>query len=132
MNINPKNFILLLFLGCNDRPQSLDTILTSDCYWDILNVNSIHPINSCYYFNTSGDCTYNYYHFSNKKRTDSVFKIDDDDVVVPDKWKMVNDSIEIRSNKYFVIRYTADSVYLTANGIDTVILLKNCKTIGLK
>lgn len=106
--------------------------MSGECFWDILDIGSIHPINSCYKFRQNGICDFYYYNFFDKKRTDSVFLYDTDDVIVPNKWSLIKDSIQIRANKYFVIRYNQDSIFLTATGIDTMVLIKNCTTFNPK
>jgi len=121
----------VLFTYCNQK-EDLQNILSASCYWDILDKGSPHPINSCYKFRGTGDCGFYYYNFFNKKKTDSVFLFNDDDVVVPNKWKVINDSLQIRANKYHVMRYNADSVFLTATGKDTMVLIKNCATYNPK
>jgi hypothetical protein len=120
--------ICVFFSYCSS-PKSIRNILTVDCYWDILRIAEPHPINSCYKFNSGGDCNFYYYNFYNKQRTDSVFLYDDDDVVVPNKWNIKGDSIlSIRNIDYFILNYNSDSVYLHIKNRDTVILVKNCKT----
>jgi len=122
---------VVLFSYCNQK-KGLQSILSVNCYWDIWDIGSPHPINSCYKFSEGGDCGFYYYHFLDKKKTDSVFLFNDDDVVIPNKWKVSKDSIQIRANKYYVIRYNPDSVFLTATGRDTMILIKNCATYNPK
>lgn len=124
-------FVMLLLTYCNQKKELRD-ILSVDCYWDILDKGSIHPINSCYRFKKDGSCGFYYYNFFDKKRTDSVYLYDDGDVVVPNKWSLTNDSILIRANKYSIIRYSSDSVFLTATGVDTMVLIKNCATYNPK
>lgn len=115
-------------LSC-DNIKSLDSVLSESCYWDIHEVGSIHPINSCYKFDKSGKCGYYYYYYYEKgKRTKEVFKFNDGDVVVPDVWNYANDSLFIRGNKYSVINYNNDSVALGVDGVKTMILYKNCET----
>lgn len=131
-----KTFIGLCFVTiflnyCNQRKELRD-ILSVDCYWDILDKGSIHPINSCYKFSEDGRCNFYYYNFFDKKKTDSVYLYDDGDVVIPNKWNLIKDSVVIRSNRYHIIRYDSDSVFLTATGVDTMVLIKNCKTYDPK
>lgn len=121
---------IILFYNCNQK-KKLSSFLPT-CYWDIWDKGSPHPINSCYKFSKTGDCDFYYYHFFDKKKTDSVFLFDEDDVVVPHKWAILKDSIQIRANKYHVIKYNSDSVFLTAIGKDTMILIKNCRTYNPK
>lgn len=120
--------ILLTTVSSCDRRRELGSILKAECFWDILHVGVIHPINTCYKFDNYGVCNFFYYNFYNKKRTDSVYMSDDDDVVVPHRWSLDNDSIVIRANKYYIIRYNTDSIFLTATGSDTMILIKNCNS----
>ena len=72
--------------------------------------------------------------FYNKVRTDSVFHFDDGDVVVPNFWKIKNDTlIDIRGIKYSLIKYSEDSVFLkNLINRDTLILAKNCRTFHNK
>ncbi len=121
-------FAIVLFNCCNQKKE-LQSILSVDCYWDILNKGSIHPINSCYRFNHTGKCNFFYYNFFDKKRTDSVFLYDDGDVVVPNKWSLIKDSIIIiRGVEYLILSYNSDSVFLKGVRNDTVALIRNCKT----
>lgn len=131
MKIRRFYFVLLgiLLIGCNYN--SLEAVLSGGCYWDIFDEGSPHPINSCYKFEKDGSCTFHYYFFVNKIRTDSVFKYDNGDVVVPDKWMVTKDTIQIRSGKYGVLRYTPDSVFLKARSGNTLVLVKNCSTFEL-
>lgn len=124
-------FVAVFLSYCNGKNELRD-ILTDDCYWDILNKGSIHPINSCFKFKDDGTCNFYYYNFYDKKITDSVYLFDDGDVIVPKKWKVIEDSIQIRANKYNIIRYNLDSVFLTATGTDTMVLIKNCVTFHPK
>ena len=130
-----KIFILGVFVvllsNCNSKKEVRD-ILTVNCYWDILNKGSIHPVNSCFKFKKDGSCGFYYYNFFDKKRTDSVYLYDDGDVIVPNKWNVKNDSIQIRGNKYYIISYDSDSLFLTTTIADTMVLIKNCATVNLK
>lgn len=132
MRINYLYFICInavFFYNCNNQ-NALENNLQTDCFWDILDIGSIHPINSCYKFNKDGTCNFYYYNYFEKRRTDSVYIFNDNDVVVPNYWKLLNDSLIIQSNKYYVIRNNFDSIVMTATGFDTVILIKNCKTFS--
>jgi hypothetical protein len=124
-------FVVALLSYCNEKKELRD-ILSGDCYWDILDKGSVHPINSCYKFKEDGTCSFYYYNFFDKKKTDSVYLYDDGDVIVPNKWNLIKDSIQIRANKYYLIRYNPDSVFLTATGTDTMVLIKNCATFNPK
>ena len=124
--------LVVVFLSyCNQRKELRD-FLSVNCYWDILDIGSVHPVNSCYKFNKDGRCNFYYYNFFDKKKTDSVYLYDDGDVVIPNTWNLIKDSIVIRANKYHVIRYNADSLFLTATEADTMVLIKNCKTYNPK
>ena len=130
------NIVILMFFAvflsnCNEKKELRD-ILTIDCCWDILDKGSTHPINSCFTFNKDGFCGFYYYNFYDKNRTDSIYRYDDGDVIVPDKWSLMNDSIQIRANKYHIIKYNSDSVFLTDKRTDTIVLIKNCATIKPK
>lgn len=117
--------VLIGFSNCQKKAE-LHNILSNGCYWDIWDKGSPHPINSCYKFTKEGDCNYYYYNFYAKKRQNTVYLYNDADVIVPNKWEVLKDSIHIRANKYFVIRYSVDSVFLTSNEKDTMVLIKNC------
>ena len=130
-------FILLTFIvaifNCCDHKKDLQRVLSINCYWDIIEKGSPHPLNSCYRFDITGKCNFFYYNFYNKKRTDSVFLYDDGDVIVPNTWALENDSsISIRGIAYTILQYNSDSVFLRSLGNDTVILIKNCKTFNPK
>lgn len=122
-------FILFFLSNCGKRNTSLQKILTVPCYWDIMEIDSPNPINSCYKFDIEGKCNFYYYNFFDKKRTDSVFLYDDNDVAVPNQWNIEKDSILIRLNKYRIVKYTSDSVFLDkAEGKSKLILIRNCLT----
>jgi hypothetical protein len=121
-------FILAVLISYCKQKKDIQSILSINCYWDIWDKNSEQTINTCYKFNSAGICGYYYYNFFNKRRTDSVYLFDDDDVVVQNKWNVKGDSIQIRANKYLIIRYNTDTIYLTAVAKDTIILIKNCST----
>lgn len=122
---------IFLFNCCSQKKDVADT-LSANCFWDILNIASPHPINSCYKFSKTGDCNFYYYHHYAKKRLNTVYVFNDIDIIVSNKWKMLKDSIQIRANKYYIIRYNSDSVFLTATGTDTMVLIKNCATFNPK
>lgn len=122
-------FVVSLLTNCDEKKELRD-ILTTNCFWDVSNKGTTHPINSCFKFMDDGSCKFYYYNFFDKKRTDSVYQFDDGDVIVPNKWNVKNDSIQIRANKYHLIRYDSDSVFLTATGVDTMVLIKNCVTVS--
>jgi hypothetical protein len=124
-------FVVILFNCCNQKKE-LQSILSAGCYWDILDKGSIHPINSCYKFGEAGTCNFYYYTFFDKKRTDAVFLYDDGDIIIANKWSLAKDSIFIRSNRYHIMRYSSDSVFLTSKQTDTTVLIKNCKTYNPK
>lgn len=124
-------FIVVLS-SCCIKKEEIQSILVTNCYWDILDKASPHPINSCYKFNENGSCKFYYYHFYDRRRTDSVFLFDDGDNIIPDKWSLIKDSILIRSNTYYVIKYSSDSVFLITPKLDTMVLIKNCTTFNPK
>lgn len=128
--------ISICFLSCTNftTKKELQQTITVDCYWDIIDDGVINLINSCYKFNKDGSCSFYYYNFYNKVRTDSVFHFDDGDVVVPNFWRIKNDTvIDIRGIKFSLIKYSEDSVFLK-NLINrgTLILAKNCRTFHNK
>jgi hypothetical protein len=130
-------FVSILLFGltsCNKGSEkSLAEVLQGDCLWDFYDKRYTNVANACFEFSANGDCFFYYYNFYNKQRTDSVYKFDHDDVVVPEKWQTVaNDTLAIQGATYRVVRFTGDSVYLKVQGNDTVILSKNCKTFKEK
>jgi len=129
-------FSLILLQSCKttSKEPSLQNILTTHCYWDILDESVINLINSCYKFNGDGSCYYFYYNFYNKVRTDSVFRYSDDDVLVSNKWTIKGDSILIiRGISYKLITCSMESIILKhSDRNETLVLIKNCKTIHEK
>lgn len=117
----------VMYISCNDQ-SSLKKTLTTNCYWDISELNSVHPINSCYKFDVNGNCQFFYYNFYDKKRSDSVFVFDDDDVIIENSWLARKDSLRIRGSEYIVLKYSQDSVMIRNLVGDTTILIRNCKT----
>ena len=127
---------LILLQSCTttNKEPSLQNILTTNCYWDIVDESVINLINSCYKFNDDGSCYYFYYYFYNKARTDSVFRYNDDDVLVSNTWTIKGDSIlNIRGISYKLISYSMESIILKhSNRNEALVLIKNCKTIHRK
>lgn len=118
---------MIFLISCNNSKE-LERILTDNsCYWDILEKDSPAPINSCYMFASDGDCFYYYYNFYDKKRTDSVYRYEDDDNIIPYTWSIVGDSINIRGINHKIDKFRSDSVFLTSRVYKTI-LIKNCST----
>lgn len=118
---------MIFLISCNSS-KDLERILTgNNCYWDIYRPNLPHPINSCYKFTSNRDCFYYYYNFYDKKRTDSVYRYEDDDNIIPYTWSIVGDSINIRGINHKIDKFSSDSVFLTSRVYKTI-LIKNCST----
>ena len=120
----------LLIIRCsNDRQPDLRQMLSSGHFWDCTQVDNVKGgLNSGYRFLSSGECYYYYYKFWQGQRTDSVYRYDDDDVIVPDKWWLEGDSILIiRGIRHRILEYTSDHVAIIYNPNDTVVLRDNPK-----
>lgn len=105
------SLVVVAFYKCKQK-NDLRNVLITGCYWDILEKNSEHPINSCYKFNEDGGCDFFYYNFYNKKRTDSVFLYDDGDIVVQNTWELRGKSnLVIRGIGYHLLQFDIDSIF---------------------
>ena len=122
----------MLMISCNShKPPRLKEILKTDCFWDRTGDKQVFGgLNSCYKFFPSGKCSFYYYKFYNRKRTDAVFHYDDGDVIVPEVWSVSGDtSLIIRGIQYKVLNTALDSVLLVEQSTnDSFILRKNCNT----
>ncbi len=126
--------IMLLFIvaftGCIQKKSNLEKNLTN-CFWDMLNKKQTNAPNSGYKFKKNGECSRFYYVFKDGKRADTVVLFNDDHVIVPHIWYVEGDTIlNIRSFDLRIIRYNDDSIYLQRANKDTIILIKNCKTVS--
>jgi hypothetical protein len=110
---------------------SLENTLKSNCFWDITEDKQvIGGLNSCYRFLPDGQCYFYYYYFINKSLTRSVFRYDDDDIIVPDTWAVIGDSLLIaRGTQYTVLAFSKDSIIVEGYLNDTLIFRKNCQTM---
>jgi hypothetical protein len=120
------------FLSCNNsKSLSLADTLKSDCFWDRTNESGvIGGLNSCYRFLPDGQCYFYYYNFYNHQLTDSVYRFEDTDVIVPTTWTTKGDTLLIaRGTHYKVISFARDSVVVEGYLKDTMIFRKNCHTI---
>ena len=127
---------ILLLSSCRNHnsKSSLKKVLSSHCYWDILDRRYSDVANTCYQFKENGVCLYFNYNFFARKRTDSVYLYDDDDDIRPNTWLIEGDSVFIaRNTRCPVIKYTTDSIYVKwPQNPDTMILIKNCRTVREK
>lgn len=123
--------ILGLFSCKNSQNPNLSDLLKSECFWDLTeNKEVIGGLNSCYRFLPDGRCYYYYYNFYNRKRTDSVFRYDAGDVIVPDTWSVIGDTILMaRSAQYRILSFGKEAVIVKGYMNDTIVLRKNCRTI---
>ncbi len=122
-------FLILFVISCQTKKPNLRSILASPCYWDISGAQHTNTVNSCYKFNENGTCYFFYYNFLNKKKTDSVYRYDDDDVIVSDTWSIERDSIvTARSIEYIVSEYNEDTIYTKPGPNGVIALIRNCRT----
>jgi hypothetical protein len=123
---------VIFLLSCNSpKSPALTDILQGDCFWDRTGDKQvIGGLNSCYMFSAGERCFSYYYNFYNHKRTDSVWRYDDGDVLVQDTWSVMGDtSLVIRGTQYKVLNAANDSVLVVEQPTnDTIVLRKNCKT----
>ena len=127
----PALIITMIILSCNSYKQhTLRDTLASKCFWDIVKDKQvIGGLNSCFRFLPDGKCFFYYYNFYDKQKTDSVFRYDDDDVIVRDTWSTIGDTLLVaRGMKYKVLEFSKESVVLQQRNGDSVFLEKNCKT----
>ena len=119
--------------ACNrNKPNSnLSEVLKGDCFWDRTGENGVMGgLNSCYRFLPNGKCYFYYYNFYNHRVTDSVFRYEADDVIIPATWTSKSDTVLIaRGTPYKVISFGENFVVVEGNFKDTVIFRKNCQTV---
>src|SRR5262245_19539090 len=111
---------IFFLVSCKNSHVSLSKILKGDCFWDRTGDKEvIGGLNSCYRFLPDGRCFFYYYHFHHYRkndsvyhqRTDTVFRYDDDDVVIQHIWSVVGDSILIAQEvSYRVLNFSYDSI----------------------
>jgi len=119
-------------LSCsNSKSLNLADTLKSNCFWDRINERGvIGGLNSCYRFLPNGQCFFYYYNFYNQKITDSVYRFEDNDVIVPATWTVKGDtSLIARGIHYKVLSFTKDCVIVEGYSKDMMIFRKNCQTI---
>jgi len=110
---------------------TLNDILKSTFFWDRTGENRvIGGLNSCYRFLSDGQCYFYYYNFQNGTLTDSVFRYEADDVIVPTTWSTVGDTLLIaRGTHYNVLVLANDSIIVKGYLNDTMVFRKNCHTV---
>ena len=122
---------IVLFSCQQTKSFGLREILNADCFWDeVGDKQVIGGLNSCYKFLPDGMCYFYYYNFHNHKRTDSVYRYDDGDNIVPDIWSVQGDTgLVIRGIEYEVLEASPDSVMIVNRlSTETFMLKKNCTT----
>ena len=122
---------ILFFCSCKNTPEeNLSDIIKSDCFWDITEDNQvIGGLNSCYKFLPNGECFLYNYKFYNRKITDSVYRYETDDVIVPTSWSVQGDTLLIaRAVHYKVLAFAKSSISVEGFNNDTLVFRKNCST----
>jgi hypothetical protein len=67
------------------------------------------------------------YKFKNGQRTNEIALANGGDLIYPDKWTIIDDTLNFRSYKYLIVSYSVDSVTLKSPvGNDTLRLVRNC------
>ncbi len=114
-----------------DYSLRLTDVFNSDCFWDETEQNGVNGgLNSCYRFLPNGKCFEYSYYFYDKKITDSVYHTDNDDLILPDKWSAIGDTLLIARGTHFkVLEYTQHSVTVLGYMNDTMVFRKNCNTV---
>jgi hypothetical protein len=123
---------VLFLISCkHNDDHTLESILKSNCFWDRTCENQvIGGLNSCYRFLPDGQCYFYYYHFRNRKLTDSVYRYETDDVIVPTTWSVSGDTLLIaRETHYKVLAIEKDSITVEGYMNDTMVFRKNCHTV---
>jgi hypothetical protein len=113
------------------KDPDLAEVLKGECFWDMTEKeNVIGGLNSCYRFLSNGKCYFYYYNFYDKKRTNTVYKFDDDDVSVPETWSTEGDTVIIaRGANYKVISFSDSQIVVEGYLKDTMSFIKNCETV---
>jgi hypothetical protein len=121
-------FILSSSMSCtyNGHTGSLNSIITSDCYWDVHDTFSVAngKVGYCYQFKKNGKSNYFFY-----DRKGVRTNYDFGDLVVPKNWRIIGDTLMyLQGIERIVVEYSSDTILLKnpANKqIDT--LIRNCK-----
>src|SRR5215211_5078611 len=120
----PLALWMLTMLSCqNPNCLTLSDALKSNCFWDRTNESGgIGGLNSCYRFLADGQCFFYYYNFYNHKITDSVYRFEDNDLILPSTWTVKGDtSLIARGTLYKVLSFTKDSIMVEGYLKDTMI-----------
>mgnify|MGYP000943815096 CR=1 FL=1 len=126
-------FVLIIFAGTTCKrykAKTLRDVLSSKCFWDRTEEDRvIGGLNSCYQFLPDGQCFFYMYNFYNRRKSDSVYRYFDDDVIVPNRWSVEGDTILIARNyRLKILNFDESSVSYIGYKNDTIVLRKNCKT----
>ncbi len=124
--------ITMILISCMDsKSLHVADALKSNCFWDVTDeCDVIGGINSCYKFLPNGQCFFYYYNFYNKKRTDSVYRFEDIDIIVSPNWSVKGDTLLIaRGTHYKVLSFNKDFVTVEGFQKNIMIFRRNCQTI---
>lgn len=123
-------FTICCLISCTEH-LTLKEAIKSSCFWDITEDDKvIGGLNSCYQFLPDGRCYFYYYDFNNKKKTDSVFRFEDTDIIVSEKWFTIGDTTLVaREAQYKVLGFSKDTIQVIGYENDTLTFQKNCKPI---
>jgi len=128
-------FLIFFVASCetSEKKRSIRDTLTDNCYWDVIDKQVYYMTNACYRFMKDGKCDFFYYNFRDKKRINTVFRFDFDDVIVSKTWLLQNDNtLNIQGINYNITCYNQDTIVLK-NILSTIkadlVLVKNCTTV---
>lgn len=122
-----KKFIVMVitifFSSCGRKVNYNNLIVYSDsAYWDYYDNQTKIPIGS-YLFKKNGECIRYFY-----TKYDSFFRYNDEDVVRPNTWVILGDSIlKIRGLDRRIISITSDSMELLNPKLNDTLIFRRKK-----
>ncbi len=117
--------IMVYFSSCNGVKSYSNMVVSNDStYWDYYNPRK-KIVTDCYLFKDNGECLRYIYTKEGK-----LLRFDDDDVIVPDTWKILGDTIiSIRGLELQILSITSDSMILENQFHDTLLFKKNLEQL---
>jgi len=123
--------LLSVLMSCQPpRQDYIRGILSSGCFWDVLN-KDLKAKNAQYTYRLLPDGTcYKYqYQYLNGEKQNAVSPIDKDKGEVDIKWSLKSDSVlTIGTEDYKVLKADDRSVWIQTTSSPSFLLQKNCST----
>jgi hypothetical protein len=132
---NTNGISILIILGVlfscqNPRQNYIRGILSSGCFWDVLD-NDLNTKNVKYTYRLlpDGKCYMYRYHYLNKEKQNSISHMDEAKGEVDIKWYLKSDSVlTIDKMDYKVLKVDKSSIWLEDSSSHSFVLQKNCRT----